>query len=132
MMSDKELIEKAQSAVRPRKSAAGKLLADVGAALVTSKGNIYVGVSFDTQEGSGLCAERAAIASMITAGEYEIKKIVAVWTNGTIIPPCGACREWMWQTDKRNWETEVMVGKNKIAKLKDLLPYHWHNPEFKK
>ena len=132
MLSDKELISKAKSVVRPRKSAAGKLVADVGAALMTDKGNVYVGVCFDPKEGNALCAERAAIASMITASESRIKKIVAVWTDGTIIPPCGTCREWIWQVNKDNWKTEVIVGTNKAVPLKVLLPYHWHNPNSKK
>ena len=129
MVSDKELMSKALSVVKPRKTAAAKLIADVGAALVTDKGNVYTGVCIDTHEGSGICAERAAIASMITAGESRIEKIVAVWTDGSVIPPCGACREWLWQTDKGNWDTEVIVGKNKSVKLRKLLPYHWHNPD---
>jgi len=126
-ITNKELIEKAKLVIKPKKTVVGKLIADIGAALVTNKGNIYLGVCIDTQEGSGICAERTAIAAMVTAGEYEIKKIVAVWTDGTIVPPCGKCREWIWQIHKNNWNTEVIVRKNKIVKLKDLLPYHWHN-----
>ena len=129
-ITNKELIQKAKSVVNPRKSAKGKLIADVGAALVTGKGSIYVGVCFDTQEGSGICAERNAIASMITCGDSKIKKIVAVWTDGAIIPPCGICREWIWQVDKSNWDTEILLGEDKVVTLKELLPYHWHNPNY--
>ena len=129
IITNKELIQKAKSVVNTRKSAEGKLIADVGAALATDKGNVYVGVCFDTQEGSGICAERNAIASMITKGESKIKKIVAVWTDGTIIPPCGICREWLWQIDKSNWDIEVILGEDKVVTLKELLPYHWHNPK---
>ena|SRR3989338_3328461 len=129
MISDKALIAKAKSAVKPRKSAAGKLICDVGAALVTNKGNVFVGSCFDSNEGSSLCAEKAAMAAMITAGESRIEKIVAVWTNGTIIPPCGSCREWMWQIDGKNWYAMIIVAKNKSISLKNLLPYHWHNPD---
>ena len=131
-ITNKELIQKAKSVVNPQKNAQGKIIADVGAALITDKGNIYLGVCFDTQEGTGICAERNAIASMITAGESNIKKIVAVWTNGTIIPPCGICREWIWQVDKRNWNTEVILKEVQVVSLKELLPYHWHNPNTSK
>lgn len=128
-VSNKELVARAKSVVKPRKSAGGKLIADVGSALVTDKSHFYLGASFDTQEGSSSCAERTAMASMITGGESRIKKIVAVWTDGTIIPPCGVCRELMWQVDKSNWDTEIIVGKSKTVRLRDLLPYHWHNPK---
>jgi cytidine deaminase len=130
-ITNEELIEKAKSVIKPEKSAAGRLIADVGAALVTDKGNVYLGVCIDTQEGMGFGAEHHAIAAMVTAGEYKIKKIVAVWKDGTIIPPCGKCRELIWQIDKENWNTEVIIGKDKVVKLKELLPYHWHNPNFK-
>jgi cytidine deaminase len=130
-ITNKELIEKAKFAIKPKKSAAARHIADVRAALVTDKGNVYFGVCIDTEEGSGYCAEQNAIAAMVTGGEYKIKKIVAVWKDGTIIPACGKCREWIWQLHEDNWNTEVIVGKNKVVKLKELLPYHWHNPDFK-
>lgn len=127
VITDEELIKKAKSVIKVQKTTSGKLIADVGAAVVTDKGNVYLGVCIDTNEGSGICAERSAIAAMVTAGEYKINKIVAVWKDGTIIPPCGTCREFMWQINKENWNAEIIVGRNKIVKLKELLPYHWHN-----
>ena len=50
----------------------------VCAALLTEKGNIYTGVCIDTACSLGMCAERNAIANMITNGESHIKKIAAV------------------------------------------------------
>ena len=50
----------------------------VGAAVLTRNGNIYTGVNIDTDCSLGMCAERNAISTMITAGEFEIAKIVAV------------------------------------------------------
>ncbi len=127
MISDKNLIGKAKFVVRPKKMASGRLSGDIGAALVTDKGNVYCGVCIETNEGSGICAEYSAVAAMMAAGEYKIERIVAVWTDWTIIPPCGKCRELLWQVDSANWETTVLVGKGKNVKLKELLPYHWHN-----
>lgn len=45
----------------------------------------------------GFCAEHAAIAAMITAGENRIVKLVAVSSSDGIIPPCGRCREFINQ-----------------------------------
>ena len=65
----------------------------VAAAVLTKKGNLYLGVCIDTASGLGMCAERSALAAMITAGESEISKVVAVMPDGKVGPPCGACRE---------------------------------------
>ncbi len=78
----------------------------------------------------GFCAEHNAIGAMVTAGEYKIKKIVAVWkddkNNCCILSPCGRCREFMRQIDNDNLETEVILEKDRTVKLKDLLPdYDW-------
>lgn len=46
----------------------------VAAALLTKSGTIYVGVCIDTASTLGMCAERNAIANMITNGEHQIEK----------------------------------------------------------
>jgi cytidine deaminase len=109
------------------------LLGDVGATLVTDRGNVYSGVCIDTASGTGFCAEHAAIAAMVTAGEYRIARIVAVWKdeNGTtlVLPPCGRCREFIRQIHPENIDSEVVLGRNESVKLRDLLPRHeWPEP----
>jgi cytidine deaminase len=135
-MNNDELISKAQSALN-RKTINGRLHGDVGAALISEKGDIYVGVCVDTS-GWGLCAERSAIAAMITAGEYRIQATVAVWQedeainpNGKlhVLPPCGYCRQFMRDINEANLETDIILGRDKVVKLKDLLPYYeWPEP----
>jgi cytidine deaminase len=85
-ISNEELIEKAKSVVKPRKIKHGFTVGDVGCALITDKGNVYLGVCIDTASGMGFCAEHSAIAAMVTHGEHIIKKIVAVVENGKPIP----------------------------------------------
>jgi len=124
LVTNEELIQKAQAVVNPRQIAHGFTVGDVGCALLTSKGNLHVGVCIDAGGGIGFCAEHSAIASMITHGEQSIRKIVAVLGNGTVIPPCGRCREFMHQIDKTNMDrTEVLIDKNRLVKLRDLLPH---------
>src|ERR671920_918715 len=100
--------------------------ADVGCALATEDGNLYRGVCIDTASGTGFCAEHSAIAAMVTAGEFRIEKIVAVWKHddGTlyVLPPFGRCREFMRQIDEGNLDTLVILGKDETSKLKELLP----------
>lgn len=125
-MTNGKLIKLAASVVKSKKMGENTS-GDVGCALLSDKGNFYTGVCIDTTCGMGFCAEHAAIAAMVTAREYKIKKIVAVWKdkkrNVHVLHPCGRCREFMRQIDKRNMETEVILGKDMVVKLKDLLPY---------
>ncbi|MFD0503953.1 cytidine deaminase family protein [Streptomyces chiangmaiensis] len=106
---------------------------DVGSTPVTEAGNLYSGVCIDTGSGTGFCAEHAAVAAMVTAREYRIAKVVAVWRNDEgvlhVLPPCGRCREFMRQIDPANLDTEVLLGRGRTARLRDLLPAHeWPAP----
>ena len=124
-ISNHELIEKARFVLKPRKIRNGFSVGDVGCALVTDKGNVYLGVSIDICCGIGFCAEHSAVAAMLTHGEHVIKKIVAVAKDGKPLSPCGRCRELIHQIHEENDETEVVIKKNKSVKLKDLLPFPW-------
>ena len=64
----------------------------VAAAILSSSGKIYTGVCVDTCSTLGICAERNAIFHMITNGEQEIKKVLAIMPDGKSGAPCGACR----------------------------------------
>ena len=77
--------------------------------ILTKRGNIYVGVCIDTACTLGMCAERNAIANMITNGESQIDKVVAVMPDGRVGSPCGACREYMMQLDKNSGEIEILL-----------------------
>ena len=126
-LSNLELIEKAKSVLKPRELSLGNSAGDVACALLTSRGNIYLGVCIDIGSGIGFCAEHSAIAAMITAGETSISKIVAVWGDRTVLPPCGRCREFMYEIDISNLEcTDVVLDENRAVKLKDLLPHPCH------
>ncbi|MBR6807044.1 MAG: cytidine deaminase [Clostridia bacterium] len=99
----------------------------VAAAILTKDGNIYVGVCIDTACGLGMCAERNAIANMITNGESKIDRVVAVMSNGKVGSPCGACCEFMMQLDCDSGEIEILldIETEKTVKLKELLPDWW-------
>ncbi len=96
----------------------------MASALLSEKGNVYTGVCIDVCSGMGFCAEHAAIASMITAGESKILKIVSIGKNG-VIPPCGRCREFMNQVNDNNMNAEIMVSSDKVVTLKELLPFDY-------
>ena len=128
-----DLIEAAQAGLRPHR-VGDRLFGDVSAVLITDAGNRFSGVSIDTGSGTGFCAEHSAIAAMVTAGEYRIAAIVAVWRNEHgrlhVLPPCGRCREFMRQVDPANLDAQVLLGGGRSALLRDLLPEHgWPDPE---
>jgi cytidine deaminase len=127
-----DLIRAAAAVLRPHR-VGDRLFGDVGAALDTAAGNRYLGVCIDTGSGTGFCAEHSAIAAMVTAGEYEIARIVAVWRDDQdrlyVLPPCGRCREFIRQIDPANIDTDVVLGRGRSSPLRDLLPHHeWPEP----
>lgn len=100
----------------------------VSAAILTEKGNIYVGVCIDTACSLGMCAERNAIANMITNGENGICRLIAVDRNGKAIPPCGACREFMVQLMPDHYHSiQIMMDyeNKKMVTLGDITPNWW-------
>ena len=123
-ITNEELISKAKSVAKFKKIG-DVIIGNVGSALVTNKNNIYLGVCIEACCGIGFCAEHSAISNMLTSKEYTIKRIVAVSRDGKIMPPCGRCRELIYEISGRNLDTEIILGKNKILKLRDLLPHPW-------
>lgn len=100
----------------------------VAAAVLSSTGKIYTGVCVDTCCTLGVCAERNAIFSMITNGEQEIKKVLAIMPNGKSGAPCGACRELMVQLMPNNYQKiEILLDyeAEKIITLGELTPEWW-------
>lgn len=120
-----EVYNRAKAVVNPKKISNQICSGGVGAAVVSKSGNIYTGVCIDTDCSLGMCAERNAISTMITNGEFEIKMVAAVDKKGNVLPPCGACREFMMQL-KNSADIEVLVdNKGTLLKLKNLMPYSY-------
>lgn len=124
-----ELYEKAKSVLNPRRLSETAEAGGVGAAILTEGGRVYVGVCIDTGGSMGFCAEHAAAAAMITAGESRVVKMVAVDWDGRVLPPCGRCREFISQLDDGNAEAQVMVRDGLVLPLRDLLPHDWRESD---
>ncbi|MCB0066753.1 MAG: hypothetical protein KDD75_14575 [Caldilineaceae bacterium] len=125
MVTFDELVDRARSVLNPRRLSADAEAGSVGAALLGASGAVYVGVCIDTACSMGFCAEHAAAAALVTAGENRVLKMVAVAADGRILPPCGRCREFISQLHDENLATEVLVDDGVIVALRDLLPYDW-------
>jgi cytidine deaminase len=126
-MTDEELIAKAQEILHYRELSSECVAGEVSAALMTDAGNLYTGVSISAACGIGFCAEHSAIAQMVTQGESRIVKIVALSGDAKVLPPCGRCRELMYQVNENNLEAEILLGSGRRTTLSQLLPERWQD-----
>lgn len=124
-MTFDELYARAKSVLNPRKLSQSAEAGGVGAALLSANGHVYTGVCIDTACSMGFCAEHAAAAAMVTAGESQVLRMVAVDWDGSILPPCGRCREFISQLHDSNLACEVLVAEGLILTLAALLPHDW-------
>ena len=97
----------------------------VGAAILTSKGQVFVGCNVENSSyGMTNCAERTAIFSAIAkAGpELEIRALAVANAQGVPCSPCGACRQVIYEFGPR--AVIFYQGKNgpKQSPITDLLP----------
>jgi cytidine deaminase len=106
----------------------GRLFGKVASELIAVGGTHCLAVCIDTGSGTGCRVEHSAIAAMVTAGEFRIKKIVAVWRDEEgrlyVLPPCARCREFIRQMNPTNIDTKVVIDLDHCALLHGLLPAH--------
>lgn len=113
---------------RPRQISARVEAGGVAAAVMSESGAIYTGVCVDTSSSLGICAERAAVIALITAGEDEVRRVLAIMPDGKIGPPCGACREFLVQImEGRTQDVAILLDYPQIrtATLASLTPQWW-------
>lgn len=127
-----DLCEIAKTKFNPKKISPFIEAGSVSAAILTENNNVYTGVCIDTACTLGMCAERNAIANMITNGESKIKKLVCYCGEEKVGSPCGACREYLMQLDKDSMNIEILADFKtmRVIKLKDLIPDWWGNKYF--
>src|SRR5437764_13092947 len=126
---DHELIAAAAQAIKRRYKYDWQ---EVGAALRTRAGRIYTGVNLDAYLGRmAVCAEAVALGrALVDTGETGIETIVAVRhprpseqdQNITVVSPCGACRELIWDYDRN--ARVIVPGQNStnVIAIVDLIP----------
>ena len=117
----------AKQKLRPRVLSPFVEAGGVAAAVLTADGNVYTGVCIDTACTLGICAERNAIANMITNGEQLIVKLVCVMGDGRVGMPCGACRELLMQLHPDSPKMQILVDlqTEKSVSLQALMPDWW-------
>ena len=96
----------------------------VGAALETDTGEIITGCNIENASyGLTICAERVAIFKALSEGKRSFTRIVVVADTSSPTPPCGACRQIIWEFCG---DIDVIIANLTEVKLtlrmKDLLP----------
>jgi cytidine deaminase len=96
----------------------------VGAALETAAGVIISGCNVENATyGLTICAERVAIVKAISEGERNFVRIAIVADTDTPTPPCGACRQILWEF---GGDLEVILANltdvKGVYRLAELLP----------
>ena len=125
-MSDPEtlrLIEAATQAMRGAYAPFSKFL--VGAALLAPDGRIITGCNCESASyGLTMCAERVAVFKAIGEGVPHAVRIAIVADTREPTPPCGACRQWLWEF---GGDIEVILanleGEKARHRMRDLLPF---------
>jgi len=96
----------------------------VGAALQDTGGRIHTGCNVENATyGLTLCAERVAVFKAISEGAREFQRIAIAADSETLTPPCGACRQILWEFCG---DIEIVLvnlrGKSETLRLKELFP----------
>ncbi|MBS3741011.1 MAG: cytidine deaminase [Candidatus Cloacimonetes bacterium] len=119
---EKKLIKAAKEVSKNAYSPYSKF--KVGAALLTSSGNIYTGTNIENSSyPAGVCAERVAIFKAITNGENKFDMLAIYSHSDKLFYPCGICRQVIAEF-ARNLPIIVAKEEDNYIKtnIKDLLP----------
>jgi len=97
----------------------------VGAALETDTGDIITGCNIENASyGLTICAERVAIFKALSDGKRTFKRIAVVADTSEPTPPCGACRQIIWEFCG---DVEVVLANLTEVKatyqMRELLPW---------
>ena len=96
----------------------------VGAALEDIQGHVHTGCNVENATyGLTVCAERVAVLKAVSEGVREFRRIAVVADTDELTPPCGACRQILWEFCG---DVEILLGnlqgKSETLHLKDLFP----------
>lgn len=124
----RDMFEKARHLAGKRDVSSRIQAGSVAACVESASRRFYTGVCVDTKCHLGICAERSALVHMIADGESAVRRVLAVRASGKVIPPCGACREFLAELMPKSYKSvEVMLdyAKGTIVTLGELTPHWW-------
>jgi cytidine deaminase len=98
----------------------------VGAAVLAQDGTVHAGCNVENAAYPvGTCAEAAAIAAMVAAGETRIAAILVIGEGDALVTPCGACRQRIREFARDDTPVHVAGsrGVRQSFRLAELLPF---------
>jgi cytidine deaminase len=97
----------------------------VGAALRTATGEIVTGCNIENASyGLTICAERTAVFKAVSEGMRRFEAIAVVADSPRITPPCGPCRQILWEFCGDIWvHMEDLKGRSLTMRMSEILPY---------
>jgi cytidine deaminase len=96
----------------------------VGAALETGAGRLYGGCNVENASyGLTVCAERVALWKALSEGDSEFRAVAVVTDAAAPTPPCGACRQLLWEyCGDIEILMQTVAGEKRLCRLSDLFP----------
>lgn len=123
MITDDDLIVQAKDARRWAHAPYSNF--NVGAAVLSSDGRVFTGCNIENSTyGLSMCAERVAIFKAVSGGASEILKVAVVTDHEQLAPPCGCCRQMIWEfaSDQTEVILANLLGDVRKYLIRDLLP----------
>ncbi len=131
---DQELCDRAAQAARAAYEPYSKF--SVGAAVRTSKGDVYTGANLENASyGVGICAEVSAVTAANSAGDFDIEAIAVVGyptenpaAGSAIVTPCGRCRQIIFEASQVSGVDVKVISCNgnltkcRVDSISQLLP----------
>lgn len=96
----------------------------VGAAIEDETGRVFTGCNIENATyGLTICAERLAVFKAISEGARRFTRIAVAADTDVLTPPCGACRQILWEFCGDAELTLVnLQGKTETMRLKEIFP----------
>ena len=105
----------------------------VGAAIQTTNSNIFMGCNIESSSyGLTICAERVALTKALSEGFTKFDSIAIVGPGEDICPPCGACRQLLYDYAPQIDVILINNGDIQIIPLADLIPLAFEEKRLKR
>ena len=96
----------------------------VGAAIEYEDGRVFTGCNIENASyGLTMCAERVAVFKAVSEGAGKAIAVMVVADTQTLTPPCGACRQLLWEfCGEAELTMANLAGKRECVSIREIFP----------